>query len=233
MTIDVVKVVVCALAVVPAGWLAGALVDRIPSGDERLLSPLPGLRFSGKYLTIHLVLAVLYLGTALRFANATWWVIVPYLVLFCSLTALSVIDLELLRLPDRIVVPTLLVSIPMIVVASIAVQDAAAIQRALIGCAVYFGFLFVFHLIFGNRGMGFGDVKMSAVLGLYLGWLGATGLEAVAYVMWALVIGVVSGAVIGVALVAVRGRSRSYPFGPFLAGGTAVVIFFGSTLING
>lgn len=232
MTVDPVMLVVSALAALPAGWFAGALVDRVPSGTESLLSPLPAVRFTGKYLVMYVLLLVLNVGAALRFADDGWWVLVPFLVVFCALVALAVIDVELLRLPDRIVVPTLLVSIPMIVVASIADGDAVAIQRALIGGAVYFGFLFLFHLIFGNRGMGFGDVKMSAILGLYLGWIGASTLQVIAYVLWALVIGVLSGTIIGIVLFAVRRRSRSYPFGPFLIGGALVLVFFGTTLVT-
>ena len=51
--------------------------------------------------------------------------------------------------------------------------DAELIRYALVGARVYFGFLLVAHLI-SPRGMGFGDVKLAAVMGLYVGWLGTT-----------------------------------------------------------
>ena len=109
---------------------------------------------------------------ALRFDEADIGVLAGFLLLFGVLAAMSVIDIECYRLPDRIVLPTLAVSLPLVVVVSVLADDASRIRYALAGGALYFGFLFVAHLI-SPRGMGFGDVKLAALMGLYVGWLGS------------------------------------------------------------
>ena len=79
--------------------------------------------------------------------------------------------------------------------------------------AIYFGFLFVAHLI-SPRGMGFGDVKLAAVMGLYVGWLGTTFVDALALVLWAMLIGFAVGSVFGF----VRARHAAGATGPSRSG---------------
>ncbi|MCX7620184.1 MAG: A24 family peptidase [Acidimicrobiales bacterium] len=229
---NLTKLVVCALLALPAGWFAGVLADRIPD-DEPLFQDLPPLRAHGRYLALHLSMLVLFVGASVRFQDESWLVLLSYLFAFGSLATLSAIDFAVLRLPDRIVVPTLVISVPLITVASILDQDAAAIRYAIGGGAGYFGFLFIFHLIFGNRGMGFGDVKMASVLGLYLGWLADSSTEVMRYILWAMIVGFLLGTVVGLALFAVYRKSKPYPFGPFLVLGTVVMVFFGQALVTG
>ena len=118
--------------------------------------------------------------------------------------------------------PALVVSIPWIAVTSIVDGEPELIRFALVGGAIYFGFLFIAHLI-SPRGMGFGDVKLAAVMGLFVGWLGTTYVEALALVLWAMLIGFASGSVFGFAvLLRSASADRPFPFGPFLALGTVV-----------
>ena len=72
---------------------------------------------------------------------------------------MSAIDLELYRIPDRLVFPTLAIAVPGVVLISLQKDVPEAIPRALVGSATFFGLLLVFHLI-SPRGMGFGDVKL-------------------------------------------------------------------------
>jgi len=90
-----------------------------------------------------------------------------------------------------------------------------------------FVFFFVLHLV-APGGMGFGDVRLSAVLGLFLGWLGGM------YVFGGLFLGFLLGAVIGSVLIAVgrRGRKQHIPFGPFLAAGTMIFVLFGEPIVS-
>jgi leader peptidase (prepilin peptidase)/N-methyltransferase len=76
--------------------------------------------------------------------------------------------------------------------------------------------------------MGFGDVRLSFVLGLALGWLGW------GYVGLGLFLGFLYGAVIGVGLIATRlkGRREHVPFGPFLAAGTLTAALWGHTILD-
>jgi leader peptidase (prepilin peptidase)/N-methyltransferase len=93
--------------------------------------------------------------------------------------------------------------------------------------AVLYAFYFLLAFIYPS-GMGFGDVKLAGVLGLYLGWLG-----------WAEVVtggflGFLFGGVVGGLLMAVHraGRKTQIPFGPFMLAGAFVAILWGSALAD-
>jgi leader peptidase (prepilin peptidase)/N-methyltransferase len=106
-------------------------------------------------------------------------------------------------------------------VAAAATGNWDAYARALLGGCAAFSLLFVVHVI-SPRGMGFGDV------GIALGWLGWQ------HVMFGIFAGFLYGAVIGLALMALRLRTRKQhiPFGPFLAAGTLTVVLVGSPIIH-
>jgi leader peptidase (prepilin peptidase)/N-methyltransferase len=227
--VNVLRLVVCGLLSLPAGWFAAVLVDRIP---ERLplFDPPKAARPSRRDLVVHAMVTVLFLLAAVRFADAPWGELLAFLVLFTALAALTVVDAELYRLPDRIVLPTLALSVPLIALVSILADEPERLRCAAVGALLYFGFLFVAHLI-SPRGMGFGDVKLAAVMGLYVGWLGTDDIQALALVLWAMLIGFVSGTVIGVVLLVVRRRSRAFPFGPFLALGCVAAVLLSDGLV--
>lgn len=228
---NVVRVVVCALLAIPVGWFAAVLVDRVPD-KEPLFRPLKPLRPSGRDLVVHALVLVLFVLAAIRFSDASPGVLAAYLVLFTSLAALTVIDIECYRLPDRIVLPTFAISVPLVALVSVIDDDASRIRYALAGAALYFGFLLLAHLI-SPRGMGFGDVKLAAVMGLYVGWLGTSLTDALALVLWAMLIGFLSGTVVGLLLLVVRRGSRPFPFGPFLAFGTVAAVMLSEALVPG
>lgn len=223
------RLVVCAVLAVPAGWFAGVLIDRVP---ERLplFRPLAPMRLRGRYLLVHVLMVVLWVLAAWRFDHAPVLELVGYLLLFGGLLALSVIDIELFRLPDLLVLPLLAVSIPLVTVVSVVQDEPMRIRYALAGGALYFGFLLVAHVIY-PKGMGFGDVKLAAVMGLYVGWLGSSYATALALVLWAMLIGFVAGSIIGIVLMAARRRSAPIPFGPFLALGTVAAVLLSSGLV--
>src|SRR5690606_24895512 len=90
-------------------------------------------------------------------------------------------------------------------------------------------------------GMGFGDVKAGGVMGMVLGWLGASSVEAGVAVVWALAIGTLLASAYGIVAKVVqvlrvppgeRGRAW-FAFGPFLAFGCVVVVLLGDQLIAG
>lgn len=187
--------------------------------------PACGADVPARYAIVELLTAGLFAATVFRFGGDA--VIPAYLVFFTSLVAVSVIDLDLRIIPNRIVYPTVFVSIPLLVIGAAANGDFESLKNALIGAACAFAALFVIHLI-SPAGMGFGDVRLSFVLGLFLGWL------SLAHVLVGIFMGFVLGAFIGLALVLSRLRSRkdAIPFGPFLAGGAALVVFVGSPMIH-
>ena len=169
---------------------------------------------------------MLFAAVGARFAHSAW-ALPAYLVLTASLIALSAIDLEHFLLPNRILYPTDVAMIVLLAVASAGESDWGAFVRAAIAGAVAFVIFFVIHIV-SPRGMGFGDVRLSFLLGFSLGWLGwgevAGGLFA----------GFLYGAVIGVVLILTKARSRKQqiPFGPFLAAGAMTFVLFGEPIID-
>ena len=102
--------------------------------------------------------------------------------------------------------------------------EGTAIAPHLIAAAAAGGFLLVVALLY-PRGMGMGDVKLAAVMGIFLG-------RAVAP---ALLIGFAAGAIYGIALIARHGqaaRKQKVPFGPFLALGAVVGLFAGDDIVD-
>jgi leader peptidase (prepilin peptidase)/N-methyltransferase len=217
---------------VVAGLLVGAgmavVIERVPEKRPVRRAPYPeiaaSLRTPVGWIVI-LLTAGLFAGMALRFGES--WVLPAFLVFSASLVALSVIDLRLQLLPNRIVFPLALASPVLLGVAAILASDGDAFLRSLAcGFGAFVAFT-VLHLI-SPRSMGFGDVKLSFILGLYLGWLGA------GETVLGLFLGFVYGAVIGLLLLATKVRSRKdhIPFGPFLAAGALTAVLVGDVILD-
>jgi leader peptidase (prepilin peptidase)/N-methyltransferase len=98
-----------------------------------------------------------------------------------------------------------------------------SLRFAVLGALAYFGGLLLTHLISPN-GMGFGDVKLALLLGLFLGWAASGYLAVLGLVVYGLLFASLLGSVIGVVLLVRRGRGAHYPFGPWLAAGTVVTL---------
>ncbi|MGH2821204.1 MAG: prepilin peptidase, partial [Actinomycetota bacterium] len=113
-------------------------------------------------------------------------------------------------------------------VLSLSAPPHAYLAGAAIGAALFGGFFFAVFLIY-PPGMGFGDVKLSLLLGSFLGYL-----EAPALVVVGLFMSFLCGAVLGAVprLVVGGGRKAQVPFGPFLAMGTVLAIVAGRPLLE-
>jgi len=176
-------------------------------------------------------------ATPLLFALAAWRfhadaVLVPFLVLFAALIVVSVIDLEHFRIPDRITFPALGVSFGLVTfVTLIKDADTVHVRNAVLGAVAYFVLLLVPHLVY-PRGMGFGDVKLALLMGLYLGWLYADPFQGLVLIMWALVVGSGLGVLAGIFFAVVRGRRAEFPFGPALALGCAIAVLFSDSFVG-
>jgi leader peptidase (prepilin peptidase)/N-methyltransferase len=184
-----------------------------------------GTSISVRYPFVEALTAVLFAAVGARFSDS--WALPAYLLLTAALIALSAIDLDTMLIPSRILYPVGVAAVPLLALASGIEDDWGAFVRALIAAAVVFLAFFALHLAV-PRGMGFGDVRLSFLLGLYLGWLGwgevAGGLFA----------GFAYGAIVGVVLMAAgkRGRRQQIPFGPFLAAGTMTFVLFGTQILD-
>jgi leader peptidase (prepilin peptidase)/N-methyltransferase len=252
--VTVAGAVACGVAGVLVGLLLNVVIDRVPA-KQPLLPPRfrcprcpdesgdgPGLpvgawlrpgaacpicrqRLPVRYFLVPLANAALFVAVGARIGAD--WALPAFLVFFAALLAISVIDLERQIIPNRVVYPAIFVSIPLLAVAAVAQHDLARLERALVGAALAWLALLVIHLV-SPGGMGFGDVRLSFLLGLFLGWL------SYGHVLTGLFLGFLLGAVVGLVLVGLRLRSRTdhVPFGPFLAAGAALAILVGGPLVR-
>jgi leader peptidase (prepilin peptidase)/N-methyltransferase len=180
---------------------------------------------SARYPAVELLTAVAFAAVGLRFGAD--WAVPAYLVLVAALVAVSAVDLELFLVPNRILLATLAVGVPLLVLAAALDHRWDDLGRALAGAAIGFGILLAINLV-TPRGMGMGDVKLAGVLGAWLGFLD------IGHVFLGLFLGFLLGAVGGIALLAtgVRTRKDHIPFAPFLAAGAVLAILVGSPLLD-
>jgi leader peptidase (prepilin peptidase)/N-methyltransferase len=149
-----------------------------------------------------------------------------------SLIALTGIDIDHQLLPDNITLPLMWAGL----VAAVAIGPSlgAALpvspKDAVIGAAAgYLSLWLVFHafkLVTGKEGMGYGDFKLFAALGAWLGWK---------VLPLVIILSAATGAVLGISMIALRGRDRSapMPFGPYLAAAGWLAMMYGDSLVNG
>lgn len=139
--------------------------------------------------------------------------------------ALTVIDIDHHRLPNVIVLPSYLVTVALLLLASVLTDDYGRMATAMLGCAILFAVYAILALA-SPHGMGLGDVKLAGALGLLLGWLGWTALVIGGFSAFLL------GGVVGAALLIGRratGESR-IPFGPFMLAGAGLGVFVGGSI---
>jgi leader peptidase (prepilin peptidase)/N-methyltransferase len=180
---------------------------------------------SARYPLVELTCAGLFAGTAARFGYS--WDLPAYLVLFAGLLALSCIDVEMMLLPRKIVYPLSAMVGLLLAMAAAATGHWHDLLVAAICALGWFVVFFALNLIDG-RLLGFGDVRLAPVLGFSLGWLG------VGYVVLGFFAANLFGAVIGVALISIKRKSRQarIPYGVFLALGCGLAVFAGPQLLQ-
>jgi leader peptidase (prepilin peptidase) / N-methyltransferase len=185
-----------------------------------------GEPISPRYPVVELASGALFVAMAVRFGLS--WVLPGYLLLAWALLCLSLIDAATRRLPNAItyrLAPALLV---LIGGGALLEGDPGAALRALLGGVAAFGALLALALI-SPRGMGLGDVKLAASLGVALGYL-SWGHVLLGVFGGFLLGGVVSLVLLGLRL---RGRKDMLPFGPYLAASTLITVLWGEELIRG
>lgn len=184
------------------------------------------------------------LGTALMFACVALWVLTDsrfhgftisgialvlgvYLYLAAISIVLGLIDLDTFRLPNSVVYPSIIVVVIGLTAASFFGAEPAAPLRAAIAAVALVVFYGLLWFVWPG-GMGLGDVKLAAVLGFALGWLGWGALIVGSFAAFVL------GGIFGVLLMAFgkAGRKSRIPFGPWMLGGAWVGIWGGEYLAN-
>jgi leader peptidase (prepilin peptidase)/N-methyltransferase len=180
-----------------------------------------------------LVIAVAVAWASLTFrlgAHAQWSMLPAYLYLGAIGAALTLIDLDVHRLPDLIVLPSYPIAFVLLLVPTVVTgQWGALLRGVLAGLALYLGYLMLAFVSPGGGGLGLGDVKLAGVLGLLLGWVGWG--TAIISVLAAFVIGGLAALV----LLATRRASRSshIAFGPWMILGAWVALIFPAHVMPG
>jgi leader peptidase (prepilin peptidase) / N-methyltransferase len=187
-------------------------------------------KISARYPLVELATGVLSAGVAWHFgfgAPAACGLLVTW-----ALIALTGIDVDHQLLPDSITLPLMWAGlIAAVIVGPISGSPIpVAAPNAVVGAAsAYLSLWLVYHafrLITGKEGMGYGDFKLFAALGAWLGWK---------LLPLVILLSAATGAVLGILMIVLRGRDRSapMPFGPYLAAAGWIAMMYGDTLVSG
>lgn len=182
-----------------------------------------GERISVRYPLVELLNAGLYVAAGVKFGITP--ALAPALVLIPSLIIIFFIDLEHYIIPNVVVLPVAVVGLGLQLAVSLTTSDVDYPQwwAFLVAGVAAAAFFFLVAFIF-PAGMGMGDVKLAGMLGFFLGPAVTIGLF----------LGFLLGAVIGIGLMIAgkKGRKSKVPFGPFLAVGALVALFWGQQLLD-
>jgi leader peptidase (prepilin peptidase)/N-methyltransferase len=139
-----------------------------------------------------------------------------------ALLALAVIDFDTQLLPDDLTLPLLWAGL-LLNLSSTFTDLTSAVIGAAVGYLSLWSVYWAFRLVTGKEGMGFGDFKLLAAIGAWLGWK----ILPITILLSSLV-----GAIVGIGLIVFAGRGRSVPipFGPYLAAAGAIALFWGPEL---
>ena len=178
-----------------------------------------GEPISPRYPLAELTLAVLFAATYLILGDDEWWWLASGLVLCLVLVTITLTDLDRRIIPNKIVLAGSIVAVLLV-----AVGDPDSLVEHGAAAAIAGGLMFLIALAY-PRGMGMGDAKLVGMIGLFIG-------RAVAP---ATLIGFLLGALVGVAMIAGQGsaaRKQAIPFGPFLAIGGVIGLWFGDDMVQ-
>lgn len=170
--------------------------------------------------------------TAATFALVAWrvgavWELPAFLYFTAVGIALAFIDLDTRRLPNALTLPSYVVGAVLLSAAAIAEHEPVRIWHAAVGMAAMYVFYFALATL-KSGGMGFGDVKLAGVIGMFLGFLGWGPLVVGAFL--AFLLGGLGGVTLMVAGRA--GRKTKVPFGPYMVGAAYIAIIAGLALAH-
>jgi leader peptidase (prepilin peptidase) / N-methyltransferase len=160
------------------------------------------------------------------------WAALAGIVLTWFLIALTFIDVDHQLLPDGLTLPLLWLGLcaslwmPLSAGAPVPVDVRSSLIGAVAGYVSLWSVYHLFRLLTGKEGMGYGDFKLFAALGAWLGWQ---------MLLPIILFAAASGAITGIAMLAIRKQHRSTPiaFGPFLAAAGWLMLLFGQQIVAG
>ena len=152
------------------------------------------------------------------------WALLATLILLWTLLTLTMIDVDHQLLPDQLTLPLLWLGL-LLNTQGLFAPLLDAVWGAALGYLLLWGVFHLFRLLTGKEGMGYGDFKLLAALGAWMGWQ----MLPVIILLSSLV-----GAVVGsiVLVMQRKGRGTPIPFGPYLAGAGAIAFFWGRTIVD-
>src|SRR5579864_7262679 len=187
-----------------------------------------GAPISPRYPLVEALTGVLTAAVAWKFGFG--WPAGAAIVLTWFLVALAFIDIDHQLLPDTLTLPLLWLGLAFALwgpppVDALPVDVRSSLIGAIAGYVSLWSVYHLFRLITGKDGMGYGDFKLFAALGAWLGWQ---------MLLPVILVGAAAGAVVGLLMIAVRRHDRSMPipFGPFLAAAGWLMLMFGRPLVG-
>lgn len=191
-----------------------------------------GLRISIRYPLVELMTAGFFALVGYKFAQPTIGVsdvflLLAFLYLASISIALTMIDIETHTLPNWIVLPSYVVGVVILGIASFTSGSLTPLVRAVIAAALMWVAYLIIALSYPG-GMGFGDVKFAGVIGLFLGYLGWSVLITGALAAFVL------GAFFAIALLIKKSADRKsgIPFGPWMMVGAWVAVLFSAPIVR-
>lgn len=177
-------------------------------------------RISLRYPVVELAAALLAAICAWHFGFGL--TALAAVLLSWTLLTLSLIDLDTRYLPDDITLPFLWLGLGLNLFGLFTTLQAAVLG-AILGYGIFWLVFQLFRLVTGKEGMGYGDFKLLAMLGAWLGWQALPLIILLASFL---------GAIVGISLMLLRGRDRHdpIPFGPYLAGAGWIALLWGAEI---
>jgi leader peptidase (prepilin peptidase)/N-methyltransferase len=184
-----------------------------------------GEPISARYPLVELGTGAVFAGLAARIGLD--WALPAFLYLGAICVALALIDLDTKKLPNVITIPSYAVGLVLLGGAALLDHEPRRIVHALVGMAALFAWYWLLWLVY-PKGMGYGDVRLAGVLGMYLAYLGWGSLVAGA------ALGFFFGGVFSTLALALRLATRKtmVPYGPFMIAGALVGVFWGQAIAD-
>ena len=221
-----------------AGLAVPGLIRRVPeplpedsASDEsdldagkapkRLYADIAGIPALGAICSATAALCGVLIGWRLDLG----WVLVAWLVFLPIALALAIIDARTKLLPSHLLKPTYLVIVPLTYLPLLIGQDWAGVKRTSLAWLIYGGVFFLLWLIY-PRGMGYGDVRLSGLIGVLVGVVGWAELIVTFYATFLL------GPILMLVFSGFSIRSRQLPFGPFMLLGALIGLTCGRWILT-
>ena len=180
-----------------------------------------GGKISIQYPLIELLTGVMSVGVVIYFGYSLQ--ALAALFFTWSLVALAIIDLKTTLLPDNITLPLIWAGLILNLQFGLFTDVTSSLYGAVAGYLSLWSLYHVFRILTGKEGMGYGDFKLFAAFGAWLGWQ---------YLPVIIILSSFAGAAIGIALILFRGRDRNIPipFGPYLAIAGWIALIWGQDI---